>query len=243
MPIKYATNKIRTARRLFSHKVILNGLDTNTFKYYETDDLRKSLNLEKKKIIFHATPNFNDDKKHIKGGYYVLELAKKFKDEKEIVFVVAGNVTTKIEMPDKHALNDIEKLFFANINREFNEPEQVNGFIDNSERLEEIEEELETLHNETVIENNETDTSEYEFYMNRIEELEEEKEELEREQNNNPEIFQYFIISDNGAEILQELTDEIVYYLPVIDCYVWGVTHWGTSWDYVLTDIPIEIEQ
>ena len=21
--------------------------------------------------------------------------------------------------------------------------------------------------------------------------------------------------------------------------YVWGVTHWGTSWDYVLTDIEI----
>ena len=140
-------------------------------------------------------------------------------------------------------LVDVTKLFFADVNGEFNEPEQVNGFIDNSERLEEIEEELETLHNETVIENNETDTPEYEFYMNRIEELEEEKEELEREQDNNPEIFQYFIISDNGAEILQKLTDEIVYYLPVIDCYVWGVTHWGTSWDYVLTDIPIEIEQ
>ena len=144
---------------------------------------------------------------------------------------------------DAVLVNDITKLFFADVNGEFNEPEQVNGFIDNSERLEEIEEELETLHNETVIENNETDTPEYEFYMNRIEELEEEKEELEREQDNNPEIFQYFIISDNGAEILQELTDEIVYYLPVIDCYVWGVTHWGTSWDYVLTDISVEIEQ
>lgn len=144
---------------------------------------------------------------------------------------------------DAVLVNDITKLFFADINGEFNEPEQVNGFIDNSERLEEIEEELETLHNETVIENNETDTPEYEFYMNRIEELEEEKEELEREQDNNPEIFQYFIISDNGAEILQELTDEIVYYLPVIDCYVWGVTHYGTAWDYVLTDIPVEIEQ
>lgn len=144
---------------------------------------------------------------------------------------------------DAVLVNDITKLFFADINGEFNEPEQVNGFIDNSEQIEEIEEELETLHNESVIENNETDTPEYEFYMNRIEELEEEKEELEREQDNNPEIFQYFIISDNGAEILQELTDEIVYYLPVIDCYVWGVTHYGTSWDYVLTDIPVEIEQ
>lgn len=144
---------------------------------------------------------------------------------------------------DAVLVNDITKLFFADINGEFNEPEQVNGFIDNSERIEEIEEELEMLHNETVIENNETDALEYEFYMNRIEELEEEKEELEREQDCIPEIFQYFIISDNGAEILQELTDEIVYYLPVIDCYVWGVTHWGTAWDYVLTDIPIEIEQ
>ena len=144
---------------------------------------------------------------------------------------------------DAVLVNDITKLFFADINGEFNEPEQVNGFIDNSKRLEEIKEELETLHNESVIENNETNTPEYEFYMNRIEELEEEKEELEREQDNNPEIFQYFIISSSGAEILQELTDEIVYYLPVIDCYVWGVTHWGTSWDYVLTDIPVEIEQ
>lgn len=144
---------------------------------------------------------------------------------------------------DAVLVNDITKLFFVDINGEFNEPEQVNGFIDNSERLEEIEEELETLHNETVIENNKTDTPEYEFYMNRIEELKEEKEELEREQDSTPEIFQYFIISDNGAEILQELTNEIVYYLPAIDCYVWGVTHWGTGWDYVLTDIPIEIEK
>ena len=56
------------------------------------------------------------------------------------------------------------------------------------------------------------------------------------------EIFQYFIISNNGAEILKTWTDEIVYYLPALDCYVWGVTHCGTSWDYVLTDIKIEKE-
>lgn len=59
---------------------------------------------------------------------------------------------------------------------------------------------------------------------------------------NNPyyhDIFQYFIVSDNGAEILQE-AGEIVYYNEVLDMYVWGVTHWGTSWDYVLTNIKIE---
>lgn len=84
----------------FNHKVILNGLNTNTFKFYETTELKKSLNLENKKIIFHVTPNFCDDKNHIKGGYYVLELAKRLKDEKDVVFIVAGNVTSKIDAFD-----------------------------------------------------------------------------------------------------------------------------------------------
>jgi hypothetical protein len=57
------------------------------------------------------------------------------------------------------------------------------------------------------------------------------------------DIFQYFIISEYGAEILERYTDEIVYYLPALDMYVWGVTHCGTSWDYVLTDIKIKEEK
>lgn len=57
------------------------------------------------------------------------------------------------------------------------------------------------------------------------------------------EVFQWYIISDNGAQILKDYTNEIVYYLPLLNCYVWGVTHWGTSWDYVLTDIKIELER
>jgi hypothetical protein len=54
------------------------------------------------------------------------------------------------------------------------------------------------------------------------------------------DIYQYYIISSYGAEILERYTDEIVYYIPSIDIYVWGVTHFGTSWDYVLTDIKID---
>lgn len=134
---------------------------------------------------------------------------------------------------DAVLVNDITKLFFADINGEFNEPEQVNGFVDNSDEIDELNDRI----SELMLENDDdSKTAE-------IDELQERINELEQEQDNSPEIFQYFIISDNGAEILQELTDEIVYYLPVIDCYVWGVTHWGTSWDYVLTDIPVEIEQ
>ena len=55
------------------------------------------------------------------------------------------------------------------------------------------------------------------------------------------EVFQYFIISDTGYEILSSYTDEIVWYNETLDMYVWGVTHFGTSWDYVLTDIRIDL--
>ena len=54
------------------------------------------------------------------------------------------------------------------------------------------------------------------------------------------DVYQHFIIDGNGADILQIWTDEIVYYLPTLDMYIWGVTHCGTSWDYVLTDIKID---
>ena len=52
------------------------------------------------------------------------------------------------------------------------------------------------------------------------------------------EVFQWFIVSDNGAQMIQDYTDEILYYHEDLDIYLWGVTHYGTSWDYVLMDIP-----
>lgn len=55
------------------------------------------------------------------------------------------------------------------------------------------------------------------------------------------EIYQYFIISEAGYKILAEYTDEIVFYNDDLDMYVWGVTHYGISWGYVLTDIKIEV--
>ena len=54
------------------------------------------------------------------------------------------------------------------------------------------------------------------------------------------EIYQYYIISQRGFEILQKI-DEIVFYNEALDMYVWGVTHYGTSWDYVLTDVVLDI--
>lgn len=53
------------------------------------------------------------------------------------------------------------------------------------------------------------------------------------------EVYQYYIITYNGAKFLEDYTDEIVYYNDQLDMYVWGITHFGTSWDYVLTDIEL----
>lgn len=53
------------------------------------------------------------------------------------------------------------------------------------------------------------------------------------------EVYQYYIITDSGYQFLEEFTDEIVYYNEELDMYVWGITHFGTSWDYVLTDLKL----
>jgi len=57
------------------------------------------------------------------------------------------------------------------------------------------------------------------------------------------EVYQYYIISDSGAEILKEWTDDPVWYNEELNMYVSGVMHWGTSWDYVLTDIKTNCEE
>lgn len=53
-----------------------------------------------------------------------------------------------------------------------------------------------------------------------------------------PKVYQWYIVSDSGAQIIQDYTNEILYYHDELNIYLWGVTHWGTGWDYVLTDIP-----
>lgn len=60
------------------------------------------------------------------------------------------------------------------------------------------------------------------------------------EEDNYFEVYQYYIISDAGARILSDFTDELVYYHERLDMYLWGITHWGTGWDYVLTDVKLK---
>lgn len=117
---------------------------------------------------------------------------------------------------------------------DIDEWEQLSGFVDNSEQIDELREQIETLECEITL--NSSDESDAAINA-RIDALNEKIDDLEQEQEYTPEIFQFYIVDDNGAEILQEI-NESVFYNSALDVYLWGVTHWGTSWDYVLTDIP-----
>ena len=117
--------------------------------------------------------------------------------------------------------------------------DQESGFVDHSEEIEEIEERLDEIEDEIEEAEETGNEDEIERLTDEKENLESKKEELEDDQYKQPEIYQYYIVSDQGAELLEEY-NEIVFYNDELDMYVWCVTHWGTSWDYVLTDIPCE---
>lgn len=52
-------------------------------------------------------------------------------------------------------------------------------------------------------------------------------------------VFQDYIISESGYEFLRECTDELVFYNENLDLYIWAITHFGTAWDYVLSDVKL----
>lgn len=45
------------------------------------------------------------------------------------------------------------------------------------------------------------------------------------------EVFQWYIVND--ADFLLHHTDELVFHYEPHDLTVWGVTHFGTDWNYV----------
>ena len=110
--------------------------------------------------------------------------------------------------------------------------EQISGTIDNTDEIEELEEKKDELE-----EKNENSPSQ--ILENEIYDINDRITELESEQDDEPEVFQWFIVDDWGARLLQNI-NEIVYYNEKLDMYLWGVTHYGTSWEYVLTSIKID---
>ena len=65
------------------------------------------------------------------------------------------------------------------------------------------------------------------------------------EYEENIDVYQYFIVDFTSytyeyilKKYAEQLGNEIIlYYIEELDLYILGVTHFGTGWDYVLTDI------
>lgn len=57
------------------------------------------------------------------------------------------------------------------------------------------------------------------------------------------EIYQFFLFdcSDYDLDRIKNDTDLLVFYSEKLELYVLGVTHFGTSWDYVGCDCNYEI--
>lgn len=86
------------------HCVVMNGLDTAVFYPREATDLKEQYGLADKKVLFHATAAFTDDPAHIKGGYYILKLAEKLKDEPIQIVVAAGETAPDLNVPSNVTL-------------------------------------------------------------------------------------------------------------------------------------------
>jgi putative colanic acid biosynthesis glycosyltransferase len=75
-------------------RVIRNGVNTNIFNYSFSSQLKNKYSKNGEKIILHVTPSF---KSTIKGGEYVLELAKVFEPSKYVIIIVGFD--TNVDLP------------------------------------------------------------------------------------------------------------------------------------------------
>ena len=81
------------------HTVVMNGLDTGVFYPREVGAVKSELGIADEKIIFHVTPNFNNDPDYIKGGYYIIKLAEMLKGE-NVKIIAAGSYPENLKVPD-----------------------------------------------------------------------------------------------------------------------------------------------
>lgn len=122
--------------------------------------------------------------------------------------------------------------------------EQENGIIDNSEEVDALKEEITDIENRLEFLTDE-EIEEAQMLQEEIGSIQEQIEELEEEQERlyNQEIFQYYIVSDQDAEMIKQYTEDPLFYNETLDMYVWGITHYGTAWSYVLTDVKLNCKE
>lgn len=83
------------------HSVILNGINTDIFKPQPFDEFRKRLGIKDEVVIAHVTANFDSTTDNIKGGMYVVKLAKKLKENGvNAKIVIAANQGKAENLPD-----------------------------------------------------------------------------------------------------------------------------------------------
>lgn len=116
--------------------------------------------------------------------------------------------------------------------------EQINGYPDYEDEITELEEKIKELENELAATDADGDGRREDIQME-IDAARREIDEYQNMMDYPPEIYQYFVVSCRGAEIIQEYTDDPIFYNEELGLCVWGVCHWGTSWDYVLTDVKL----
>lgn len=77
---------------------VLNGLDTEVFRYRSRNEVRAYLGINNcKKVVIHVTPDFSSP---IKGGKHVLEMAKRMP---EVLFVIVGDYDgVRPDIPNVH---------------------------------------------------------------------------------------------------------------------------------------------
>ena len=84
----------------FSGTTVFNGVDTSVYTYNNAQSLREELGISPdEKVIFHVTANFDPTTDNLKGGKYVVELAKKLGND-NVRIVIASNYRTECDLPD-----------------------------------------------------------------------------------------------------------------------------------------------
>ena len=78
----------------FYNLVILNGVDTDIFKYTSSNLLRDKY--KNKKIILYVTPFFSENPLDLKGGPYILQLAKLLENDNIHFIIIGKNNNNKI---------------------------------------------------------------------------------------------------------------------------------------------------
>lgn len=95
---EWLKNRAESSTILKGHKHVLvnNGIDTNNIFYPR---LQNSNNQNNCKIIIHVTAHFSNNISDLKGGYYIISLAKRLIN-KNFKFIVCSLSSDKISLPE-----------------------------------------------------------------------------------------------------------------------------------------------